>query len=472
MNQTVPVTSTAIKLRAIEALKTFTRVGEREFPIAFVGRDEILKRIATEIEERRKEPLGKRISKGVIISGAPGLGKTTLLTQIEHTYLGLNRFFGDRTIPIFCQGSTLNDPIAFGESFLEQSGREKRIDEFQSEFQRKSIFRGSVGISRTSIESGSESTNILSSLASRLAPQLENFWRTLATVVRPTKRETYVVLVDEAQQISLPEGVNKHPILTAMFDGFTSEFKLLPVCAGLSNTEYRLHQVGLTRTAGYSQKLGPLSHDESKSAVRDFLLSDRYGLSLAFDHQSQEDMATKVAVACEGWPSHLHHYIQGIANVVIENCVQTSPERTIDLLKVLDYGHRKRIEYCRNRRTTANLGMFTDVIMDVAEETSIEEPAISAFQLERVASDRFEMNQKESRLLMDRAVHFGLLEPLDLGVDESSKRFRFPIPSMRMYLSCRGQSERILRELERDYERRLQLTNQSLAKSSENSVCE
>ena len=61
--------------------RSFVRRGEREPPVAFVGRSAIRQRVKERLSDIRSGP--RPVSASQIIQGAPGAGKSCLLAEIK-----------------------------------------------------------------------------------------------------------------------------------------------------------------------------------------------------------------------------------------------------------------------------------------------------------------------------------------------------------------------------------------------------
>ena len=62
-----------------------------------------------------------------------------------------------------------------------------------------------------------------------------------------------------------------------------------------------------------------------------------------------------MTIASEGWPSHLHHHLQGLTLQVVKDHTQQN-SAVLDLDYVLEHGHRAWVQYCSSRfMVVANL---------------------------------------------------------------------------------------------------------------------
>lgn len=234
------------------------------------------------------------------------------------------------------------------------------------------------------------------------------------------------MLIDEAQTIGANDGtVNK--IAMGVHSGDTGKFAVVAVFAGLPDTEKVLSQVGISRTSRGFVRLGELTQEESGQAVDGFF--EKYKLDSAFAKDGSKVIRDSLVLASEGWPRHLHYYLQGLASQVVKD--DTNQSIGMDLDIVLEHGHRARVKYCTSRlQGVADLD-FRRAISTVAEEF----PANGAIDVDTLLDRAIknELSSKEAKFGFNQAIHCGVLEYVEGRSDEYC---RFPIPSFHTFMKC------------------------------------
>lgn len=423
----------------IENLMAFTRHGERVNPIAFAGRRELLDHVQRKIQDIRTDDDEESLT--TVIHGAPGAGKTSLLNQFER----MNR--GDVTSVVLMEGEGLSNPVRVVESFLDAFGAEVRgLGDAQQSTHRTT---GDLKLIRHEERWEAKRASLIERVERGGSP-----WGAVKELTNVERSSVFLFLVDEAQYIDVPPGKEVNEIVTNLHAGRRqiAGLRILPIFAGLADTVDKLTHAGLTRLSGTPHHLGVLSVSEAAEAVAGFMHDERMGLQDVFSIDDREELALSLAIACEGWPRHLHHYLQGFAQHLVDDFRRTPPNRGIYLNAILDYGNEQRFNYCEDRMRAANLGAFEDALKAFAMSRDVSEP-ISEPELLTFTTKQFGLPHDDISKALANAVHYGVLEPYG---ERADKLFRYPIPSMATYMQCEGRRTRTLDQLRIAFQSRMQ----------------
>ena len=145
-----------------------------------------------------------------------------------------------------------------------------------------------------------------------------------ATTRLGVKSSTFVLLVDEAQNIPNTERVRAH--LEAMHLGIGGDTKVQLVCFGLGNTVNHLAKLSLSRLAsGHARSIGVLSNEAARTVVEgtlDDVLTDH-----AFD-ETEEWTATAANVILtesSNFPHHLTNGCHSLARLLLKDGIGPEP---------------------------------------------------------------------------------------------------------------------------------------------------
>lgn len=396
-------------------LHTFaTRKTDKSPPVAFVGRNDLIDTITMQVADKHTKNLPEN---AFFIQGAPGSGKTSLLRHLEDAYLGK----GTGILPVYVEGWEVNTPLAFAGKAINVS------DEDAIEAMAESKTRGHQSEARNLNALGHKET--WETHRASVTDQINagtSLWDVLGSVLKNRRDEVLLFLIDEAQGITGIDAADNNTIAMALNSGDTGRLKTACVFAGLSDTQAVLDRVGISRTARPFVGLEALTLEESELSVAGFL--EEYKLNPLFSEDSLRAIKSSLATASEGWPRHLHHYLQGLAIEVTEDHRKGDALDSLDLNKVFDHGHEKRLDYYDDRLLSI-AKPFEDALLEHVRGTTPDQPINEDQFIARVAGRRSE-DWAESQL--ERAVHAGVLE------QHRSRRgeYRFPIPSFHTYMSC------------------------------------
>ena len=162
-------------------------------------------------------------------------------------------------------------------------------------------------------------------------------------------------------------------------------------------------------------------------------------------------LARLLTAASEGWPRHLHHYLQTFVGHMLKNMAETPANGSVDLDLVINEGNDRRIMYYDERLEMID-PEIQDLLSDIAESKAKQH---LDFQVVNKRDEIFAfMSQRERDRLFVRLIHFGVLEP---GL--SAGEHYYPIPSFSTYMRCRRDKEQTKEVLKRALEGQMQLFN-------------
>ena len=397
----------------IDALKALAARGEREPPLVFVGRKDILDDIEPQVRRTRAE--GKTLANARIIQGPPGSGKTSFLNECHERY-GKNT---DVVIPIRLSGEHLNNPADVATAFVESCGFGEQVlgEAHQSEVS------GHAGIRWIGLK-GSYGSSRMSPL-DRIAQGISVF-RLVGDYIDATENATFLVLVDETQRIVKDQGQSVNRLGVALADGTTGKLRIMTVFAGLSDTGAALAKAGVSPrlTQDGTHQLGALDEESVQELLSAFFGDPNFGLQ-ELESEQKSEIAAAIVTASECYPRHLHGYVRALALECANN------RGRIDIDSLLEQGHEMRIRYYDDLLRFAGVNNYMDAVSRVVRRKAAHE-GFTLQEIDKIAKDECGMSSEETTTAHEKAVHGGLLEEdttrpiLECGV-------RMPIPSFRSY---------------------------------------
>lgn len=422
----------------IEILRAFSESGERSDPITFAGRDDILQRIQRLIQYKRDDPSLNSITQ--VIQGAPGAGKTSLLNEMAR------QSHGDHVSIVRFAGEDLTESVRVAERFMRSIGEDAA--EIGAAGTRTRRTTGDIKIAQH--QEGWETR--MASVLERIT-QGAAVWDALEPMLKVDEDHVFLFLVDEAQLINKTKGKEVNEIVTSLHLGgySTAGLRILPVFAGLSSTSDRLRDVGLSRQATAPHQLSVLTLEEAQLAADGFLCDESMGLRDTFSSRDRSEMARTFAIASEGWPRHLHHYLTGLANELVKDYKRQDSNGAVRMDTALELGHEKRCDYYDERLQAAELGSVEKALMALTrrgqQDITLESDDIMEYIEENYSDQSISVPE-----IIAKAVHAGVIERRgDLGRDIYS----YPIPSFSTYMSNYGDREKTLTNMRSTVKERL-----------------
>lgn len=425
----------------LDALREVLAVSERGLPLVFKGRRNILNQIHTHIDRVKRFPINDTYTR--VIQGAPGSGKTTLLNELKKPYLQTDS----------------------GVTVIDINGKD-----LKSERQLLRVVLGAVNekasnLTTRSTEKRGGSINVfgikgdLSDERERASQidtlQVRTIWSLLEEVLG--KDNVILLCVDEAQTIK-DHTASSNDLLIDFHTGRTERLRIVPIFAGLNDTQTILSGLGVSRlSANLKFQLSSLSQREAEDVVLETLNHPSLGLVGSFEEHDLELMATSLGLASDRWPRHLHHYIHGLLQEVLNDQELDLSTNHVNPDRALEYGHDARVSYYRERASLVDR-LFLESLISALQENPNE---LTIKQLEDTYQNQFGGNYEKFNTAYESAIHFGLIEPREVN----AKAIEVPIPSLKTYLNCDESEEdtkSILRQqhqtqMEKEVERHRQL---------------
>ena len=406
----------------VEIFHELSRASDRDAPLKFVGRDNLFADVQTCLNITAKA--GKTLSNGLFIDGAPGVGKSGFIREVEKRH-------GEKgTQVVIVDGGTLSRPVQFAEAFYESAvKREKNA---------LSSFNFSIGTS--GLNFGANWEDIQSYVSGKLA-QGGSVWSAIRELCgKHIESETIIVCVDEAQRTSGDEGKRLNQIATQIHDGKTGKIQLLPIFAGLNDMRARLKRAGVSREAKGYETLSALSLEESVECSRALFEAPALNLRGKFDEKDVERVSTTIAIASEGWPRHLHCYQTTFA-LAMEKSL-SADQNYVNLDDVIEHGNRMRIQYAESRVLSAEIAKFENVIIEVARGAN--NGVLSEKALETVGRE-FGCSESQVADHLSEAEHCGVLQRHRGNASE--RGYVFPVPSFLRFMQNDMNVERTLKDM-------------------------
>ena len=276
-------------------LESFLRQTEGAPPPVFVGRSVVLDDIALAAEQVWKgtgTAMHGMEKATRIIRGAPGAGKSAILNEIACNPKKLRWKSGIVPIVLVLKSSDIRGPVDILRPLAEKTHPAK-AREFMARISKNTGGEAGFGLGmfrfartrETCIEPAEPGAN----------------WNTFSAWARQHGGldRPVILAVDEAQRFDRgPED-----LLSKLFQGLHDGcgLPIALVLAGLSDTEYSVSKMGLTRIpAGQIHKIGAFPEHEAEEFMA--RSCEHFGISIA----GFENEVERLARPCDGWPRHLH----------------------------------------------------------------------------------------------------------------------------------------------------------------------
>ena len=397
----------------VSGLASFLEQNEREYPLAFKGRHEVRNAITDRIKYVRKQ--NKSLCNTITVQGAPGAGKSSLLHQIE---IDAGELQEQNVIVVTLESDEMHDAVSVLQGFLKCEGI--NVEDLWRSFDTRG--QGRKDLKHPKLSSGLD--NLLPSFADTVRNNPGMIWETIRDCLDEGDEPIFLMLVDESQNID-PTMLNKNTILTRLHSARNiADLKIIPVFAGLSDTGKCLEKLGITRRSRVDFILSGFSADEGRQVC--VATIQKLGLDKIFTPNQISHIAHQLDLASDGWPRHLHNYLQALVREVSRS---QREKINLDLNTVLDEGHDNRIMYYQTRLQVTGYRQHGKELNQIAKDHQSIDDKISYASLSGYFSDK-NLNDEQIEEIIDAYVHNGILnERLD-GL------YEFPIPSLQTFLMC------------------------------------
>ena len=422
----------------LEYFRAYRSRGEREPALIFRGRNEIREFLRSNL--RRIRAVDSNAGFLQVIQGAPGVGKTSLLHQLEKDLTS-----EDLTC-VHVQSDQLNSPrdllsefirgIGVSTSWLYESAHVKT--------------GGRLGLSDTGITQDKTTTQFS---ALEVASAYDSIWGVMQQIQAIPQKHVFLLLVDETQQQKEILTESFKLIARQLLAGDTKGIKVYPIFAGLSDTVKTLTLCGLSRLPEPIQ-LGSLALKEAEEVVLATLNTQQTGIDSLVAEEDALIVAHSLALASEGWPRHLHAYLTSFADELANGLATPAAHFYLDLDKVLDRGHVNRFLYYERRLEHSNISVVvTQSMMSCLSQNPGAESLTARDLLDyvpsRVSGPSIETIESE----IERAEHAGLLQYA--GRNSGERSYEFPISSMRTFFQCKGSQNETLKHLQQIHRKQM-----------------
>lgn len=405
----------------LEALNTQLVMEERDTPLVFKGRSQILNRIEQTIGNLKQRPPTQTRPLSVVIRGAPGSGKTSLLTELMNQH---SEDSGVTTIDI--NGKDLKSEQHFLRLML------RGVEKWKSnELTTKTTIKIGGGINVIGFRGDLSEEREYPFEMEKMSVKSKSVWAVLKEALGDDK--VVLLCIDEAQTVR-DEGGGARDLLVDFHTGKTENLRILPVFAGLNDTIQILADLGVSRLSTTSvMNLGSLSTQEAEAVVLDTLNHPDFGLADKFEEKDKKLIAITLGVASGGWPRHLHHYVQGLLLKVAVDQELEPITSQVDLDLVLEHGHSARIEYYEQRVSLIDR-KFAQALMQGLSENPDK---LTTEGLERLCAEQFNFIEDRFEDELNNAIHVGVINP----IRAFDNLITVPIPSLNTFLVSHANGE-------------------------------
>lgn len=395
-------------------VRVYIEAGDRGREPCYVGREDLFELVDRMVKSASHTPGDRTIS----IGGAPGAGKTAFLRELRERALADTP--GD-VLPVEIEPEQCT-PLGVYEVVLKALGLLPRPESEQS----RSV-RGGVAIPgvRGEVNSGhreriaSDRDVILSQGHMSWELMRERFTESLAGRV-------VLLLCDEAQTLD-PRNKLVQAAVRSLHRGdrdVLDTLRIVPVFAGLCDTETQLRRCGVTRqTTGNVHSIDALTPRESENyALRVLKHLDARG--------SQGEIAAWarwIVDNGDGWPHHLRGLTEATARAMSR--AETPQLRRLDRQWIAEWASERRCEYYDDRVGATDHPRFKSVFTALSVEASRSGGA-GLDELVVLADKLLEGTIEPPGPVeaVDGAIHAGILQHI------RSDRLACPIPSMLRWL--------------------------------------
>ncbi len=392
-----------------ELVDKFAVPWERQDPEVFVGRSEELEivelncRRAVELCREGKKTAGHTI----VFQGAPGAGKSMLLSQLVKLWEGKEEY--PQFLPV--SAAVLRDDTKLALEIIKKiaPGEEKR-------FRQNIIATGTTSGSIPGIASEEVS-------ATRETKAEVAFFAVLKDLMPPAEwNRSLCILVDEIQNI----GEDHRNCLELLHLG-EHGLPIVPIYAGLADSVSALAKAGVSRLLiDNVRTIGALGLEECGAYVKQMLGLCRIPVT----SDELNELAAGIAKSSEGWPQHLITETAALfwgikrADYVWAGVDFSAVEKRAAIYREDSYRSRRSKEMKDQRCLVAAvmaavpaIGMYQDVIHEIIERTA------------RSDSPSWRLPKgMDSEMFLTHLLHQGALQP------DRSDKWSCPIPSLRTWL--------------------------------------
>ncbi len=404
-------------------LQAFLDLTEGEPPPVFVGRETILKTIETEACKAWKGPTAARHGrpkKTLVVQGAPGAGKTSLLHELQRRTVA-NTTSGSLRVLIL-NSSTISNPIDILKPLAQMIHQEMAPD-FLARYARSRSGGIQAGLAGSGFTAGwANTTN-----RADPSPDLMAFRDWVDSLPSDEGLAGPVLIaIDEAQRFREGPETPLAKLLQGLHDMNPKEGPGLPfmlVAAGLGDTVQRLVDMDLTR-GDPLLAVGAFGPGEVQVAL------SRFCAHCGLDHRPVMDKLLALAETCEGWPRHLHFALAAVGAAALETDGDLA---RIDWAKVTAATAASRRAYYVRLQSDkmGNAYALVAAVMRAFQDGQRKADVVNSIdRLSRPGAAEWQIPKglEDGWDFVDHLIHCGALH------EGEDKRLSCPIPSFRTYL--------------------------------------
>ena len=286
----------------VQGVRDFITDDDRVINPFFVGRENIIARVNERVQRvnaRRQERVKGGPAKGMmqLIQGAPGVGKTSVLNEIEHQCIQNLTANPDvhRVIPVII-GDSKRLSVEHVHQCLRNGVQDVMDRVGQGEV--RAFLRDLLNIVKDATILGIRFGRSASSVAER--PRLP-------------RNCTILLMIDEIQTVSGGPDGPAAEVLQFLENGSDGQ-PILPVLAGLSNSRRVLNRLGMSRVGGSAMfPMSTLTKKDVKAVTNLFI--DRFGITASTDMQTR--WACTLYRWSKGWPKHLQNGLAALGEELL-----------------------------------------------------------------------------------------------------------------------------------------------------------
>ena len=391
-------------------IKKYAEVGDRVSPPVFVGRREeigIVEKNCRAVVDLSKE--GKKTAGALVVfRGAPGAGKTALLSHLEETRDGNP----ERPYALELNLEDLENTAALAGKIIQElaPAAEKM---FRTRIVNNiSVSGGIAGV----ITAAGEAVEELA------APKIS--FATLPKLFPPeTWKRPLCLLVDEIQKVT-----KRHENCLQLLHLGIHGLPIVTVAAGLADSVEKLNEAMSPRLSrGNIRTLGALVPDEVRSCVKQMF--DRCRIEYSADRM--DGIAAKIAERSEGWPQHVSDETSALfagldkTRGILSAVNFREVDQLVDGYRKNSYQARQSEGMCRRRSLVAN------ILKMIPERGTTSEHAlrlIAAKANEKGTEPKGLPKGMDAEDFLDHLIHQGIFQPDETGL------LSCPIPSLQSWL--------------------------------------
>ena len=408
-------------------LRQFIEDEDRERPLFFAGRAKEIRGIRDKSDHVGR---GRMRGQTRIITGAPGAGKTALLSQLQALWEDDQEV---RVVRLAAEVFSYPEE-AIGEFLLQlDPGTARRAGATVTD-----TAGGRVGVSGKILGVLGAEGSVHKARAMQRSHTPRSFRSASNLLPERIRERTIVVLVDEAQdwapnRTERPE-VPRSDLLNELHMG-EHGLKLLLVAAGLGTTEDRFMELGLSRlSADAVQVLDCLSDTEQREAVDRFFEH----FHVRGDAQTKARWAEALVDGAQGWPHHLTNGLRAAAEELIR-AEGDADYASLDAACTRATEYREHY-YSRRIGRLAGMPAVLSAVFGVLDSLS----GVSKRVLNDAISNAYEGDARLTKE-MDEDDVLGEMQRSGLIQKDWKHLYRCPIPSLQHYVVdfCRAQDHSI-----------------------------